>query len=137
MLVTMSVMLLWPGGLARLFTDDPAIVAITVTYITTMAFCQVPQALEMIYADAMAGAGSSVRTALISLPGNALRLPLAWWLAVGLGLGIQGVWYAILSSAVLKGVGITWLFLSGGWEQGMHAGRRALDDPQEAAADAV
>jgi MATE family multidrug resistance protein len=128
MLVTTAVMLVAPAGLARLFTDDPAIIAITVTYITTMAFCQVPQALEMIYSEAMAGSGSSARTALIALPGNALRLPLAWGLAVGLGWGIQGVWYAILSSAVIKGLGVSWLFLSGGWERGMRAGQRALDD---------
>ena len=36
-----------------------------------------PQALEMVYADAMAGAGSSTRAALVSIPGNVLRLPLA------------------------------------------------------------
>ena len=137
MLVTMTIMLVFPEGLARIFTDEPAIVAITVTYITTMAFCQVPQALEMIYAEAMAGAGSSARTAFISLPGNALRVPLAWGLAVGLGWGIQGVWYAILSSAVIKGLGVTWLFFSGRWEQGMQAGRLALDHDAQDGPDAL
>jgi Na+-driven multidrug efflux pump len=118
-----------PEQLVGLFTDDLEILAMAVSYIGLMAFCQVPQALEMVYADAMAGAGSSTRAALVSIPGNLLRLPLALWLALGLGLGLEGVWYAIVTSSALKGLGMAWLYAGGSWEKGMHRGRELLRDP--------
>ncbi len=127
MSVTTILMLTIPERLAGFYTDDPGIIAVTVTYVTTMAFCQIPQALEMIYAEAMAGAGSSLRTAIITIPGNVLRLPLAWLFAVGLGWGLVGVWYAVLTSACLKGLGVAALFFSRKWEKAMLVGRQALD----------
>ena len=80
----------------------------------------------MIYGDAMAGAGSTARTVLIQVPGNALRIPLAWLLAVTLGWGLPGVWMAIIASAFLKGAGVTALYLSSAWERAMHRGRELL-----------
>jgi len=119
-----TILFLWiPRELADVYTDDPAILSIAASYIAFMAFCQVPQALEMVYGDAMAGAGSSALAAVVSIPGNVLRIPLAWWLAVSLDLGLAGVWYAIVASAALKGAGMVVLFLSGAWERGMHKGR--------------
>jgi len=127
MVVTAALMLLLPRQLAGIYSSHERIVEIAAGYISTMAFCQVPQALEMIYADAMAGAGSTARTVLITIPGNALRIPLAWLFAAGLGLGIAGVWYAILASAFLKGAGVTALYASRRWEKAMLAGRELLD----------
>jgi Na+-driven multidrug efflux pump len=46
---------------------------------------------------------------------------------VTLGWGLQGVWYAIVASAVLKGLGVAALYVSGRWEQAMHRGRELLD----------
>ncbi len=127
MCVTATLFLIFPEQLAGLYTTDAAIIAIAATYISTMALCQVPQALEMIYADAMAGAGSSARTALITIPGNIVRIPLAWFFALTLDMGLRGVWYAIVASAVLKGVGVLVLYVSGKWEKAMLHGRRLLD----------
>lgn len=127
MLFTAALFLFLPETLAGFYTDDPGIRAAAAVYIATMAWCQVPQALEMIYSDAMAGAGSSLRAAAISIPGNLLRVPLAWFLAIVLGWGLAGVWYAILASATLKGIAVTILFFSGKWEKAMHRGRELLD----------
>ena len=55
-----------------------------------------------------------------------LSEPLAWVLAVSLGWGLEGVWWAIVASACLKGVGVTALYLSGRWERAMHRGRELL-----------
>jgi putative MATE family efflux protein len=127
MLGTGACMALFPRQLAGIYTSDPAIIEIAAGYIRLMALCQVPQALETIYGDAMAGAGSTARTVAISIPGNALRIPLAWLFAVGLGWGLPGVWTAILASAALKGAGITMLYCSGRWEKAMHRGRELLN----------
>ncbi|MED5330843.1 MAG: MATE family efflux transporter [Planctomycetota bacterium] len=123
MLATGTLMYLYPRQLAGLYTGEEAILAIAGTYIATMAFCQVPQAVEMIYADAMAGAGSSARTAAITIPGNLLRWPVAWYLASVQGWGLRGVWYAILGSCLIKAVGVAALFLSGRWVKAAEHGR--------------
>jgi putative MATE family efflux protein len=124
MLVSTAIFLLFPRELAAFYTSDPGILDQAELYIRTMALCQVPQALEMIYGDAMAGAGSTARTVAISIPGNALRIPLAWLFAVALGWGLPD---AIVTSAMLKGLGVMLLYLSGRWEKAMHKGRELLE----------
>jgi putative MATE family efflux protein len=119
--------LLAPRTLAGIYTEDAGLLDAAALYIATMALCQMPQALEMIYGDAMAGAGSTARTMGISVTGNALRIPLAWLFAVTLGWGLVGVWYAIVASAALKGLAMVALFVSGRWEHAMHRGRELLD----------
>jgi putative MATE family efflux protein len=127
MLVFTVLFRLMPRALVGIYTDDAGILDAASLYIATMALCQMPQAFEMIYGDAMAGAGSTARTMFISITGNALRIPLAWLFAVTLGWGLAGVWYAIVVSAVLKGLGVTALYVSGRWEQAMRRGRDLLE----------
>lgn len=127
MVVSTLLFRLLPEELASIYSDDPRIIELAASYIAWMAICQIPQAIEMIYQEAMSGAGSSLRTASITIPGNVLRVPLAWWFAVHLGWGIEGVWAAIVVSALLKGVGVVWLFLSGRWEAAVATGRRAVE----------
>lgn len=124
MALTGLAILLGRHALPSIYSSDPRQLAIAADYLLVMAFCQVPQAFETVYSDAMAGAGSTLRTLLISMPGNALRIPLAWWLGLSLGLGLRGVWYAILASALCKGAGVTALYLSGRWEAAARHGRR-------------
>lgn len=127
MLVTTALFLAIPEALAAPFSDDPQTVAAAASYLAVMAFCQLPQGLEMVYADAMAGAGSSLLTSLVSIPGNLARLPLAL-AAAAWGLGLDGIWYAILATAVFKGVAMTALFASRRWEKAMLAGRAAFEE---------
>ncbi|HEX5009067.1 MAG TPA: MATE family efflux transporter [Planctomycetota bacterium] len=127
MTVTGLLFLVAGRPLASIYTSDAAILEIAAGYIGVMAFCQVPQALETVYSDAMAGAGSTLRTVLISIPGNALRVPLARWFAVEMHGGLRGVWYAILVSALLKAAGVTALYLSGRWEAAALNGRRMVE----------
>ncbi|MCB9896382.1 MAG: MATE family efflux transporter [Planctomycetes bacterium] len=126
MAITTTLFLTLPERLCSIYTDDPAILAVAAGYISHMALCQIPQAFEMVYGDAMAGAGSSGLAALVSIPGNLLRVPLAWWLAVELDMGLLGVWYAIVASAMLKGLGMALLFVSPAWEKAMQRGRSLL-----------
>ena len=127
MALTATAFYFWPEGLVGLFTDDPSTLRIAAGYIATMAFCQIPQAAEMVYGDAMAGAGSATLAACVSIPGNVLRVPLAWLFAIELDWGLPGVWWAIVASALLKGAGMWLLYLSGRWERGMLAGRGMLE----------
>ncbi len=119
MLLTTAIFLSVPGALAGIYTDDPGILEAAALYISIMAFCQIPQAMEMVYGDTMTVAGSPVMAACVSIPGNLLRLPIAFGLALGTTWGLAGVWYAIVISAALKGLVMTLLFISGKWERGL------------------
>lgn len=122
-----TVLFRWlPEALVAPFTDDAGIAAAAAGYLMHVAFCQVPQSFETVYGDVMASSGSSFLTASISITGNLLRLPLAWGLAAA-GWGLHGIWWAIVITAVLKGLAMVTLFLSGRWESALHAGRAALD----------
>lgn len=127
MAVTTVAFLFWSEALVGLYTDDPRTLGIAAGYIAITAFCQIPQAAEMVYGDAMAGAGSALLAACVSIPGNVLRVPLAWLFAVELDWGLAGVWWAVVASSVFKGLGMLLLYLSGRWERGMHAGRGMLE----------
>lgn len=85
-----------------LFTDDPDVLRETLTYVNILAFSQVFVAHEAIHEKILLGAGHTRPIFLISVPGNALRIPLAWYLSTHLGLGAVGVWWSINATTLLK-----------------------------------
>ena len=55
---------------------------------------------------------------------TAARVPLAWALAVGLDMGVVGVWVAVALSTLIKG-----LLLRAWWARGTWATRAGLPAP--------
>lgn len=80
-------------------------------YLYIMAFCQIFMMLEITTMGMWNGYGKTVPPAIISMVFNLARIPLALWLAPQ--MGIQGVWWSITISAILKGLvsGICWQIL--------------------------
>lgn len=85
-----------------LFTDDPDVLRETLKYVSILAFSQVFVAHEAVHEKILLGAGHSRPIFLISVPGNALRIPLAWYLSTHLELGAVGVWWAINVTTLIK-----------------------------------
>ncbi len=71
-------------------------------YLYVMAFCQLFMMLETTTLGMWNGYGKTLPPAIISMVFNFARIPLALWLAPR--IGIQGVWWAITISAILKGL---------------------------------
>ncbi len=88
--------------IASLFSDDPAVLEETVRYARILAFSQFFVAHETAGEKALWGAGHTRPIFMVSVPGNLLRIPLAWLFALGLGGGAAGVWWAINVTSVLK-----------------------------------
>jgi putative MATE family efflux protein len=84
------------------FSADPLVQEAVAGYVSTLAFSQIFVAFESANEKVLLGAGYTRPALWISLLGNGLRVPLAWWLAFHLGLGAHGVWWAINVTSGLK-----------------------------------
>ena len=113
--VVFALMLLVPEPLARLFTDDAAVVAATASYLRIAAVAQLVLCVEVVLEGALGGAGDTVPPMLASTSLTALRLPLAAWSAAR--WGVDGIWWTITLTAVARGVVMALLWRRGGWQR--------------------
>ncbi len=97
------VMLAFPHALARFFIDDPAVVDVAVDYLRIVAASEIFLVLEIVLEGAFGGAGDSVPPLLVGGPLSVARVPAAYVLAVTLDWGVDGIWWAISISTILKG----------------------------------
>lgn len=101
-LVTTIVFLLIPKPIVRLFINETNTIQIASSYLGIIAFSQVFSALEMITNGLFTGIGIPKISANISIVFTVLRIPMALLLVKF--LGIQGIWWSITLSSLLKGV---------------------------------
>jgi len=71
-------------------------------YLFVMGLVQVFMMLELTTQGMFNGIGRTIEPAFISITFNALRIPLAYYLASD--MGIMGVWWAIAISTICKGI---------------------------------
>lgn len=102
-------------SLVPFLTTDPSVIREATSYLHILAFSQLFVALESVNEKFLLGAGRTQPIFWISVPGNALRVPLAWWLAVGLSWGAAGVWWAINISTLVKAGAFTWVVHRRNW----------------------
>ena len=111
------IFLLFPASIMRIFVDDPAVLAAGKDYVRILALSQIMMAWEIVYEGAFSGAGDTLPPMVIAIPGAVLRIPLAWFLAIGLGWGIEGIWWTITLSTLLKGISLYIWFSFGHWKK--------------------
>jgi putative MATE family efflux protein len=105
-----------PKQIASFFISDPKVIEIAVGYLRILALSQMFMALEIAFEGAFGGAGNTVPPMVVSIAGSAARIPLAYLLAVHWGMGIAGVWWAITSTSIVKGIIATIWFSRGRWK---------------------
>jgi putative MATE family efflux protein len=109
------VLFFFPEQIASIFTSDPAVIATAKIYNMIAAFSIFFAMSEAIFAGAFAGAGNSLPPLAIYLPITALRIPIAALLAPK--YGINGIWIAIFSTSITKGILIAFWFKLGRWKR--------------------
>lgn len=104
-----------PELIVRIFTQDPLVISVGASYLVILAYSQLFMGVEITVAGAFSGAGDTLPPMLVSIPLTILRVPLAYLLIQFTGMGVDGVWWAISSTTIFKGVLITLWFKTGRW----------------------
>ena len=106
--------------LARVLTltqdGDHTARAHAASYFRIVAFCLVPQAMEIVLDGAFGGAGLTLPPMIISTVFSLLRIPMALFMAFTLDLGADGIWWTIAITAALRGLVAGGWFLRGTWK---------------------
>lgn len=108
-LVSTILFAVFPEFIMGLFFRDSASLTAGVSYLRIMAVSQICMCIEITTVGAFAGFGKTVMTFFLVSGLTVLRLPLAYVLAET-PLGLDGVWWAITISSVLKGLILLYLF---------------------------
>ncbi|MCX7832589.1 MAG: MATE family efflux transporter [Ignavibacteria bacterium] len=100
--------------IAGFFTSDLEIVEVSSFFNKLTAIVIIFSTIEVILEGAFTGAGYSIPPAVVGLTINFLRVPLAalfsfYW-------GLNGIWYAICLTVLLKGIIIFFWFKKGTWK---------------------
>ncbi|MBY0546066.1 MAG: MATE family efflux transporter [Candidatus Obscuribacterales bacterium] len=110
-------MCLFAEPVARFMSSDASVVAYTVDYLRIVGLAQPFVAVWLILAGAMQGAGYTRAPMMVTIVFLVfLRLPLAWGLSIGLGLGPTGTWLSLSISSALVAAALCWQYKSGVWK---------------------
>ena len=102
----------------RLFVNDPAVIPLAATALRTFACGNIGYAYGMVMLQAFNGAGDTLTPTIVNFFGFwVLELPLAWALAVWLGMRAEGAFLAIvIAECSMAAAGIV-LFRQGRWKK--------------------
>jgi putative MATE family efflux protein len=116
--LSVSVLFIFGGEfLASVLTQDQAVMEAAARYLRIIGFFEAAMALHLGLEGAFLGSGDTWPPFLISVPFTLLRIPVAWFMAVYLGLGIEAVWWAISTSTLTMGILTGIWFFKGSWAQ--------------------
>ena len=91
------------GHLFAIFFSEPEVIFLGASYLQIIAAAQFFQSLEILTAGAFIGLGKTTPPSVVGITLNVLRIPAALVLSTT-ALGLDGVWWAISISSILKGI---------------------------------
>ena len=111
------VMCLGAEAICSRFTQDPETLKEAVLYARIIGMSQLFVSYETFAEGVLAGAGDTRTVFWTSTPLNFLRIPLAWILSFSVELGSAGIWWAILSTSVVKAALKLFMVSKGRWRE--------------------
>ena len=100
------------------FTDNPVIIKHGVDCLRIISYGYGFYAVGMILIQSLNGAGDTDTPTVINFICFWLfQIPLAWWLALPMGLGPNGVFIAVMVAEALIAVAAWWVFRGGKWRE--------------------
>ena len=109
-------MIVFADPAMRAFTSDGTVVAAGVGAMRVIGFGQPAQAINFVMGGALRGAGDTRFTMVVSaFDWFIVRLPLALLFGFALGLGLTGLWLALVIDYFIRGSILIWRFRSRAW----------------------
>lgn len=102
-------LVLFAGPIFNIFIPDPAVLPLGIDYLVILGFSQLFMCVEIVGMSAYSGFGRTTPPAVISIIFTFLRIPMAILLSQT-ALGLNGIWWSISISSILKGVIILAMF---------------------------
>jgi putative MATE family efflux protein len=111
-------LVLFAGPIVRLFTSDPSIVPLATACLRIISVGNIGYAYEMVILQAFNGAGDTITPTILNFFGFLLlEIPLAYALAIPMGMRSNGVYWAItVAESAIAVVGVL-LFRRGRWKE--------------------
>lgn len=101
------VFLAMPRALLRAFTDDVGVLEVGVTLLFVAAVFQLFDGVQGVATGALRGLGDTRSPMLWNLAGHwFIGLPLGYWLAFVLGMGVLGLWWGLSIGLMICGVAL-------------------------------
>lgn len=98
------IFLIFPEVILSFFVSESSTIAIGSSYLRIVGISQIFATLEMLTAGAFTGQGLTKYPATVSILFTFLRVPLAIILSLYLSMGVDGVWWSISITSILKGI---------------------------------
>ncbi|MCI8341895.1 MAG: MATE family efflux transporter [Firmicutes bacterium] len=111
------ILFIFAPQLAAIFTDTKEIQDSVVSILRLLAFVQPFSALQQVMTSALQGAGDTKYPMFSTLIGIwVIRDAIGFFLAMHLGLGLMGCWYALALDIVFRGILLLIRFQKGKWQ---------------------
>jgi putative MATE family efflux protein len=111
------ILILFPSAFIRLFIDDPAVIFSGAASLRILAYGFILYGLGMVMVQALNGAGDTLTPTKINFFCFwLLEIPLAYFLALSLGVGETGVYYSIVIAESAMTIAAAWYFKRGKWK---------------------
>src|SRR5215471_10203034 len=109
--------LIYATPVVRLFTNDPEVVPLAAACLRILSYGNIGYAYGMVMLQAFNGAGDTVTPTIVNFFGFWLfEIPLAYWLAIPVGLHSNGVYLSILFAEACIAAVSALLFRRGRWK---------------------
>lgn len=94
--------IIFPEPIARIFFREPKAIATAVGYLVIIGFSEAFMCVELTTIGALSGLGKTRLCSIISIILTGARIPLA--VILGGMMGLSGIWWAISSTSIVKGI---------------------------------
>jgi len=101
--------------LSRVFSSDAQVITAASEYLLILAWSQPFMGIELVLEGCFNGAGDTLPPMAIQLPLTVMRYPIALLLSFAAGWGVEGVWWAISGTSIVKCLLLIWWFGRGRW----------------------
>ena len=103
------VFICFPKAIADIFFHEPKAVATAVGYLVIIGFSEAFMCVELTTVGALSGLGRTRLCSIISIAFTSARIPLA--IILGGLIGLNGIWWALSITSIIKGIIFTCTFL--------------------------